>query len=57
MYSKRTMVHWYVGEGMSEGFFEEAAENLRYLINDYQEVFAPTVMGGSDDEDEDYWSN
>lgn len=50
MYSKRTMVHWYVGEGMSEGFFEEGAESVRNLIQDYKEVFTPTIEA-SDDED------
>ena len=40
MHSKRQFVHWYVGEGLSEGFFQEAAENLKNMCNDYKEVFA-----------------
>merc|ERR1711933_371603 len=28
MYSKRAFVHWYVGEGMEEGEFGEAREDL-----------------------------
>lgn len=38
MYSKRAFVHHYVGEGMEEGEFKSALQNIKALSNDYMEM-------------------
>ncbi|TNV78822.1 hypothetical protein FGO68_gene11961 [Halteria grandinella] len=41
MYSKRAFVHWFVGEGQSEGEFPESREQLEAVLKDYESYMSP----------------
>jgi len=54
MYSQRAYVHWYVGEGMEEGEFSEAREDLGFLEKDYLDVVTEQASDENDEQEDEF---
>ncbi|ETO12669.1 hypothetical protein RFI_24704 [Reticulomyxa filosa] len=37
MFKRKAFLHWYTGEGMDQGEFEESDKNVRDLVTEYQD--------------------
>jgi tubulin alpha len=50
LYSKRAFCHWYVGEGMELGEFQEARSHLELLEHEYDSIAEETHLTDTDDD-------
>lgn len=51
MLRKKAFLHWYTGEGMSDGEFREATSNMNDMVSEYQ-----SYQDASAEEEEDFES-
>merc|ERR1719201_2247668 len=51
---RKSFMHWYTGEGMDENEFNEAEQNMKDLINEYQTNEASVEEEGEDGMDETF---
>jgi tubulin beta len=53
MFRRKAFLHWYIGEGMDEGEFAEADNNVYDLISEYQQYQDATCNDDQEMEEED----
>ena len=49
MHAKRAFQHWFYAEGLSEGIFGEAREDMNARVMDAEDTFWPRIVAGYDE--------